>query len=384
MYQHQNLHGRLEPAPKVRPLRTVTRPHARSDRNQKQRKETRPARIGRNGFLTTSFPPLLAGMPEELKNSKQVGRDFFASAERLCSLYEIACDSQQGTGYPLNILRAFGQLQIALKATSLETGLCILSDEGEGRSAFLATIKTFDTRTTLYYLPVEPLYKLLTQGKRKKTAELLLSVVAYFYQVGGVPYHTENDCYLYYMYNMVSEFLLESEAEQGETEALETYAAEIQQMEIAGIWLLEKIADRKNLDLLAQRTKAYRPKTKAEEQLSKIAQRVCNLLENYPSRSIVDSIYGGMFTEGSEEECASTAVSADQYISFIWSRRDSLYDQLMDAVNAELNELDSIDEPVSIQFFDAPQASINHNLFFEAEFFDLLNELSDNLDDLMP
>jgi len=53
----------------------------------------------------------------------------------------------------------------------------------------------------------------------------------------------------------------------------------------------------------------------------------------------------------------------------------------METVNCELQEYSEIDEPISMQLFDEPQNQITHDLSFEQEFFDLLNELSDNLYD---
>jgi hypothetical protein len=97
---------------------------------------------------------------------------------------------------------------------------------------------------------------------------------------------------------------------------------------------------------------------------------------DYSDRSIMDSIYSGAFALDSDGD---GLISADQYISFFWSSSDCLYDQLMDSVNAELNEIGSIDEPVSVQFFDTPQPIISHDLSYERCFFDLLHEISDNL-----
>lgn len=381
MYQYQTVLGRLEPASKARPLRKVARPNARPRRDQKQQEEACTTGNGGHGFLSTAFTAKVEGMPEELKNSRKVEQYFYASAANLCRLYGITFRQHRGLGYPINILQAFESLKTALNALDDQTHLRLITDEGEGRSAFLATLKGFNTKTTLYYLPVEPLYKMLNHSKGKRAGELLLSVLAYFYQLGGIPYFTENDCYIYYIYDMVSEYLLEEYSEEEQAEIFESICEEVLHRETAGNWLLSWISGKKTLEQLAGRTAAFRARDKTERSLLKIAQRVCRLMADYPHRSILDSTYGGMFTETRSDGETDSAVSVDQYISFIWSTRDSVYDQLMDSVNAELNELDSIDEPVSIQFFDAPQDAITHDLSFETEFFDLLNELSDNLDD---
>lgn len=373
MHQNQALYQGVLSAPTARTLRAEFRPYARSYRDQKRSAKTCTTEPCGNGFLNFAFTPMVKDIPEELRNRKKTEKDFFTSVENLCKLYGICVDRCDSAPYPQNITITFKALNEKLGAIDQEIALNLMS--WEDKTACLATSKKYDTSMTLFYLPVEPLFKLLGDRQRKPTAELLLSVCAYLYQTAGISYHTEDSSYLSYIYSMVEEWNLEPEYFEQEGEQ-ELFFREISYIRKSGEQLLRKISDPRHLKALKKRCDKFQPSGETEEKLKNIAERVCRLMLDYPDRSIMDSIYSGAFALDSDGD---GLIGADQYISFFWSSSDCLYDQLMDSVNAELNEIGSIDEPVSVQFFDTPQPAISHDLSFERYFFDLLHEISDNL-----
>ncbi|WP_230145076.1 MULTISPECIES: hypothetical protein [unclassified Pedobacter] len=316
---------------------------------------------------------MVKDIPEELRNRKKTEKDFFTSVENLCKLYGICVDRCDSAPYPQNIAITLKALNEKLGAIDQEIALRLMA--WEGKMASLVTVKKYDTGMTLFYLPVEPLHRLLQNRERKAAAQLLLSVCAYLYQTAGVSYHTEDSSYLSYIYTMVEEWNLEPECFEQEGEQ-EIFFREISYIRKSGEQLLSKISDPRHLKALKKRCDKFQPLGETEEKLKDIAERVCRLMVDYPDRSIMDSIYSGAFALDSDGD---GLIGADQYISFFWSSSDCLYDQLMDSVNAELNEIGLIDEPVSVQFFDTPQPAISHDLSFERYFFDLLHEISDNL-----
>ncbi|RZJ90138.1 MAG: hypothetical protein EOO20_09050 [Chryseobacterium sp.] len=216
---------------------------------------------------------------------------------------------------------------------------------------------------------------MMQQEERKPTAQLLLSVLCYFYQIGGMPYFGENSSYLYYVYQMIYDWYSDEEICEDPTEH-QYIIDHIQLVESESSGLLKSLSNKDQLALLNDRLSQFSPKTKADENLKAIAIRVSALMEKFSNRSIMDSIandLNGIDGEG--------RITADHYLSFIWSGADCLYDQLMETVNCELQEYNEIDEPISMQLFDKQQNRISHDLSFEQEFFDLLNEISDNLYD---
>jgi len=373
MYQNQTLLQGVLSAPTACKVGAEPRRNSRSCGRQKYPPKACTIEPCGNGFLNYAFPPMVMGMPDELLNRKMVEKEFFASAENLCSLYGISFERPDSLTYPKNLASVFHELKQKIGAIDSELTLNFMA--WEGRVASLATLKRYDTGMTLFYLPVEPLHRLLQDKARKETAELLLSVCAYLFQIAGVSYHTEDSSYLNYVYTMVEEWSIEPECFDTEQEQ-EQFLQEVAYMKNASEQLFSKINSPQNLNALKKRCSAYQPLNETETALKNIAERICTLRQNHPDRSIMDSIYHDSFSMEMEEE---SIISADQYISFFWSSSDCLYDQLMESVNAELNEIGEIDEPLSIQFFDSPQETVNHDLSFEKEFFELLHEISDNL-----
>ncbi|RZJ66792.1 MAG: hypothetical protein EOO45_15845 [Flavobacterium sp.] len=373
MYQNQTLQQNVAAAPKIRAVRPIIKPKSRSFDNKKRReKKCAPVASG-NGFLNHSFEPLVKGYAKEIQQASRVAESIFSAARNLCDLYGIKLLDDEHLMYPQNVSRLVEDLQQQIAAIDKDANVLVISSED--RLPTLAVTKVFDTKTTLYYLPVEPLHFLLQQQKRKPTAQLLLSVFCYFYQVGGIPYFGGNSSYLYHVYQMIYDWYSDDEICEDPTEH-QYIMDHMQLIESESRHLFKSLSDKDQLALLNDRLSEFSPKTKADENLKAIAIRVSILMEKFSNRSIMDSIaddLNGIHWEG--------RITADHYLSFIWSGEDCLYDQLMETVNCELQEYNEIDEPISMQLFDKPQNQISHDLSFEQEFFDLLNELSDNLYD---
>lgn len=373
MYQNQSLQQNVATASKSRAVRSILKQKSRSFSGKKRRtKKCAPVPCG-NGFLSHAFAPLVNGYAKEINSYARVEESVFSAAGNLCDLYGIKMLDYSYLVYPQNVAQMIEDLQYQIGGIEKDANVIVISSEFNLPT--LAITKAFDIKTTLYYLPVEPLHSLMQQDGRKSTSELLLSVLCYFYQIGGIPYFGENSSYLYYIYQMVYEWNNEEEFVEDFREQQEVLD-HIALIESESAKLLRVLSDKGQLELLANRLIQFIPETDLEVNLKAIASRVCTLAKNYPSRSIMDSIAEDLNLSDGEGR-----ITAEHYLSFIWSGQDCLYDQLMETVNCELQEYDEIDEPISIQLFDYPQAKITHDLSFEKEFFDLLNELSDNLHD---
>ncbi|WP_039842569.1 hypothetical protein [Pedobacter agri] len=275
--------------------------------------------------------------------------------------------------YPQNVAKLVEDLQQQIGEIDHDANVLVITREFNLPT--LAITKVFDTKATLYYLPIEPLHFLLQQRDRKPAAQLLLSVLCYFYQIGGIPYFREHSSYLYDVYQMINEWYSDEEI----CEYPEDYQHVIDHIQLIkreSGELLKSLSDKDQLALLDDQVSQFYPTTKTEENLKAIAYRVSTLINIYPGRSILDSIPDDLNRIDGEGR-----ITAEHYLSFIWSGEDCLYDQLMETVNCELQEYNEIDEPMSIQLFDKPQNQISHNMSFDQEFFDLLNDLSDNLYD---
>ncbi len=376
MHQNTTILAKLETPPKFGEISRKVGQTVRPFGNKKRQKKTCTPIPDRNGFLRHVFSPVINGYPVEISNRACVEREFFSSAEKLCSFYGIAPANFPLSVYPENIAKSIKDLKQKLEGVDKNLELIVAHDEDH--AACLSVKKTFDTKTTLYYLPVEPLYDLLQDDKRKKTAELLLSVLAYLYQIGGIPYHGEQGSYLSSVYDMIYDWSSEEECFDDENE--EQYIlGHIELMGHRSKWLLEKLNKKVHLQKFEKRLNGFRPCSETEQELLALAKQAYALYCDFPNFSIIDRIDTGLFDQ--DENYDSCRVYAENYLSFIWSFTDCLYDQVMETVNNELQEYNEIDEPATIQFFDTVQLSQAHDHTFEIRFFDLLNGITDNLND---
>ncbi|MBC6113201.1 hypothetical protein ACFOG5_00285 [Pedobacter fastidiosus] len=292
----------------------------------------------------------------------------------LCRLYKIEPLYFSDFVYPLNISKCIAYLKAEMDFRAEDLQLMVLEDETH--RATLATVKIFDTKTTLYYLPLEPLYRLLRDRERRAVADLLLSVTACFYQYGKIPSHADCCSYLNDTYSMIGEWILENEEEEDKAYRRHQLSY-IKKMDRQSHSILKRLKQKKPLSDFKKRMMAFCPSDKVEEDLLALAQKAYSMFGTFPERTVMDKIIDDFDAEEEQEE----RIRIDQYLSFIWSRNDCLYDTLMETVNSALQEYNWIDEPMDIQFFDLPQEKQTHDLLFEETFFDLLNDLTDTLID---
>ena len=315
----------------------------------------------------------MAGTLPELEDSGKVETEFFDSLVNFEKMYSIEIPNFRNLVYPLNIFRSYQSASARL--TLIDRSLELLVLQNERHFASLATVKTFNTGQTLYYLPVEPLYDLLNDNTKMQQAQLLLSACTYLYQIVGVSYYRETDSYLYYMYDMIESWMLEDEErDEEEAEEILDHASTIAG---AGDFVLEHLKSKHHLELFEKRLHSFIPSSVAEVSLQAVSAKLYSLFEDYPERSFNRGIEPDLYEQ--EEEDADEIVRTENYLSFFWNYNDCMYDQLMEYINCELNEYSKTEEPVTIQYFSDPQGQSSHNHDFNIRLMEILHELTDCL-----
>jgi len=359
-------------ASKYRTTGRLPRQAARQRRDKKKETQIRPAEFNGYGFLKTGFLPVTDTVREELKCTGKIEREFFTSLSNIAALYGFHPLDVRGKVFPYNILLAYHHAEAQVKKANPALQLIIIQDKEH--AACLATVKQMDTGATLYYVPVKPLYELLQDKENKKSAELLLSVYTYLYQVAGIPYYRDSSSYMYYTYEMMDEWIKDNPADWDEDDFTAQVSC-LNSLSYYGNIIRRKIRNAYNLQQFEKRVSQYRPKTADEEKLQELSRNFLSLYQQFPNRSIMDNIHDRIIEPQKDER-----IYPDQYISFYWDYKDCLYQSLFETVNMELQEKEVTEEPLSIQLFDKPQEKIQtHEMEFEIRFFDLLHELNDLL-----
>ena len=356
----------METAPAIQQFHQKARPTAGRRRGAAQSPKERTAGHRTNGFLKHRFLPFWG---VQARNYRQVEAEFFRSLANLCAVYEIPEPEVSAIEFPQNVTIAYMQVKEALKLKDKTADCFIMKDSSH--NATLAVLNRYNTGMCLYYIPVRPLWNLAQNAQQQPLAQMLLSVYAYLYQIANIPYYVEADSYMSYHYETMQNWIDEADDEDEEEKQYRDEQSEVlQTLNDAGNRLLTRIRDNSCLLQWEANIEAYRQAGNGDVETAAIAEGFLNLFRQYPNRTVFDNIHEEL-VEPEETE----RVRLEQYLSFWWSNNDCFYDMIFDMVNNEFGECGVTDEPVSIQVFDRPQASVLNDLDFEKQLFDLIDKL---------
>lgn len=352
-------------AQRVRPLDAKTKRCKRDSERQTQiRTNTNVA----NGFLNTSFLPKLKETKtvQACEKTAKTEKDFYKSLSQLAEHYKIEPMQTSQFVYPYNMALALWDIEEKLKQRVLDwQEIRLLQDSN--KSYFISEEK-YNTGTTLYYIPIEPLYQMLHDPKRRRNAQLLISVCSYLYHIADIPYFREEDSYLYWMYEMHKEW-----AEQdGETEENEVYKLEFSKAEWVGDCIEQKIFNRINLQVFQQRLNAFKIRDVFDSECLQVACTALALYTEYPQESIFRN--APLNEDPDKEADENETIGMEKYISFISHTKGWLYESIADSINNEFNEYGAMDEPTIFKCFNGKNIT-NSSLDFENRLFALLNDM---------
>lgn len=318
-----------------------------------------------NGFLKTTFLPKLEAMeivqsPAEMR---KIETHFYQSLCAVATHYQgLELTDTRTFGYPYNIALSIWEVRNYLKhsVSSWHSLQLVCLDSGK---TVLVTEERFNTGTTLYYIPVIPLFKILKDKNKKRVVPLLLSVFAYLYHIADIPYYRQENTYMYYEYQMISEWV------EQDDEYEDRCKKDLQFADWVGDRVEQKIFNRKNLDVFADRINTFKPKNQFEQECYQVAKETFALYSCYPKATIfLHAKYSG------EDMDTEEIIRMDQYVSFVADTKGWQYDMLAECVNNEFNECGEIEEPAIVKMFDGT-ALTNCNLDFENRLFPLIDDL---------
>lgn len=354
-------------APAIGRIFRMDKTTERRFRNTEGQTEIRPCKPTPNGFLTSLFLPKLKenDLSKQSQNQEiKTERDFYQSLFRLAEHYHIEPTATRHFGYPYNIALALDDVQNQLK-NKVENWekTRLIRDKGK---TYFTSEERYDTGSTLYYIPIVPLYRLSKNPKRKHATELLKSVCSYLYHIAGVPYYRNQSSYLYWIYEMVAEWIISDD----ENEDTPIYLSEIKQAEQVGDMMEKKIFSSHHLSRFKKRLDSFKSNDVFDNDCFLLASKVFELYGQYPD----ESIYRNLQTNRESDDDGDMVISMDKYISFCADAKGILFQTLFETVNAEFQECSTMQEPIIVKKFDGPDIT-NNNLDFESRLFPLIEEL---------
>jgi len=331
---------------------------------QGQATVTPPCHVA-NAFLRMQFLPRLQETEVVQGCDKtKLEREFYDSLSIVTKKYGITVQDSKAMPFPYNISASLADLRAKLKKTTVDWKEIRLIHHRN--RTFFAHEDRFKTGMTLYYIPVAPLHTILEENQSSQTGLLLLSIYSYLYQVLGMPYYRNDDCYLNSTYESYEEMMSEDEVQD------EDISAELKNAKTVGDIMKNKICDAENLTAFETRLKAFKAKSDFDKKAQKIAKQVYKIYTKHPTERLDRKYYPLRFRE--EEAQDSYYVTMDNYVSFCASIKGSLFECICQFINEDLQEYGDIDEPT--RFLPYDERIIKGNNFdFEKQVFDSLDDL---------
>lgn len=365
-YQHTRTETTTAIAPtvgRVRQLATKTKGRKPSAERQA---EIRTNSNATNGILKCTFLPKLKTAPS-VQACQKTERDFYKSLSKLAEHYRIEPMQTNSFKFPYNITLAMWDMENKVKRTNSNwDGFRLVKDS---RKTYFIGEERYNTGTTLYYIPVVPLFKMLKDPKRKKTAQLLLSVCSYLYHIAQIPYYRQEESYLYWLYEMMNDWVEQDE----ETEETESYKSELRNAEYIGDRIEQKLFNRTNLKVFEQRLNRFKSVDMFDKECWQVACNAFALCTEYPNTTIFSN--ATLPEKDPYDNDENEIIGMEKYISFIADTKGWLYESLSDTINNEFNEYGAMEEPTISKRFDGSEIP-TANLDFENRLFGLLNDLS--------
>jgi hypothetical protein len=339
----------------------------RRKRSTERQAENRADSHATNGFLKCTFLPKLktAQSVQACRETAKTERDFYKSLSSLAEHYRIEPMQTKAYGFPYNIVLATWDLETKLKRSVVNWDSLRLAEDS--RKTFLISEQRYDTGTTLFYIPVVPLFSMLHDKKRKRTAQLLLSVCSYLYHIADIPYYRQESTYLYWQYEMFTEWVEYDD----HTDETEFYKGELRKAETIGDRIEQKLYNRINLQLFEQRLNGFKIRDDFDMACHKMACNAFALYNEYPTASVFRN---APEQDPDTDDYDHEIIGMEKYISFVSDTKGWLYESLVDCINSEFNEYGAIEEPTIFKRFDGNEITAN-NLDFENRLFALLEDL---------
>jgi len=338
-------------------------------RNTERQAEICTHSTASNGFLRCRFLPKQVEMPtvQDCREITETQRDFYRSLSEMSQQYRIEPMQTKYFHFPYNIALAVWDIKTKMKTTNEDwTAFKLIRSN---KKIHFAKEETFYVGTTLYFIPIVPLFNMLKNKNCKKNAQLLLSVFCYLYHIADVPYYRQQNSYLYWIYEMHEEWMEEDET----GEDSQNYWREFRMSKSIGDIMEGKIFNIKNLDFFEQRLNGFKIRNEFDKDCYKVASEAFAIYSEYPKTTIFCNKPSSEEDPYSDDDI-NKAIGMEKYISFVADTTGCLYNNIEDSINAEFNEYGSMEEPTI--YTPIKGTAINKADFdFEKRFFAMMENL---------
>ena len=341
-----------------------------SERNTERQTKIRTHSNASNGFLKWRFLPKQEQMLtiQDGKEMEKTERDFYKSLSNFAKQYNVEPMPTQEFDFPYNIALGLWDIEKKIKQTNEDWNSFKLIRND--KNIHFVKEEKYGTGTSLYYIPIVPLFQMLHDKNCRKNAQLLLSVCSYLYQIADIPYYRQQRSYLYWIYEMQEDWI-----EQGDEaeEDLQEFRREFKISKIIGDKVEKKLCNPKNLEVFEQRLGDFKIRNTFDQDCYELASVAFTLYSEYPKTTLFQN-KPTPEQDPYNDDYGNKAIGMDLYISFVADTNSCLYRNIEESINAEFNEYGSMEEPTIYRTINGTAIS-KANFDFENRLFTLLEDL---------
>jgi hypothetical protein len=358
-------------------FRKRPRPLTRCKGGQDKQTPAGAERFAADGFLKHRFLPVYE-TSEELPQKEKVEPVYLKAVRNLTAYYKINAIDVRDYPYPYNILLSNWDIsrQIETKGRYRE----IRIEETEDRKINLSVTESLNTGSTLYYIPLVPVFKALhLDGNR--CAPLLLSVCVYLYRQAGVCHFKEDESYIAYLYEIMDNWIEDDRESMDEADYKEQRAI-LDEVFFIGDEMKAFLNNEKELEQLQSKIQQFEPISPFDRDCLRLAKETLALWMEFPNANLYQNI--GSYDNDEEEDdyYSDGKIKVTDYISFIGETSSCVYDTMMEMLNNDFNERSGIQDFENTIVFNKPRRKFKDILAYEERVIGIITDLCDLIPEL--
>jgi hypothetical protein len=328
-----------------------------------------PAGIVANGFLRQRFLPKYHASNSTPQQSK-VEAVYHKSSAHLVDYYDIQTIDVSPFAYPYNILLSQWDISRKLRLRNRYRELQLL--ETDGQSVELSLKEIINTGSTLYYIPLAPLYKAL-QDTKNICAKLLLGVCVYLYRKAGVCHYRDSESYVCYLYDIIDNWIEDDKDSMDDSDYKEQRAT-LDEMFSIGDKMTSILADENQLLMLRGIIDGFEPKSRYDVLCVKLANQTLAVWNEHPQANLYQHIVP-IDEDDDDDYYGNGKIQVTDYISFIGETSSNVYDTMINMTNDDFNERSGVQDFEATVSFNEPCGKYEDGLDYEERVIAIIDEL---------
>ncbi len=282
-----------------------------------------------NDFLRNTFLPKVEQEVDSAKINLQADRQLQSSLKRLKNHFGFRIPEYDviNLDYKWNLCLYYVDQEIGKRTLPYVTSTAHIEYD-EKEKYHICISEQVNASSRLFYVPVLPLKRLLSDKGKRKGALLLQSVFSFLYLHAGLPFYTDDCSFL----NGEIDCLFQWSQESDDEEFITFINKELSEAMDIGFCIWKKISNYQNLTYLQNRLISFKPKNGFDTACLELAQRVSQLLAQFDTGNIFK--YASPVDDHVEYETHLLHYS----FSFIHDLKGGLFVELKEMLENQLQE----------------------------------------------